>query len=76
MPKSNTATNTEIATPTLSRASRSAVRTRENCGEVGHRDEQKQGANKAEILLGMQQAHLFDLVLNRRDHDFKEALPA
>ena len=48
----------------------------ENRAEVGHRDEQKQGADKAEILLRMVQAHLLDLLLNRGDHDFQEALPA
>ena len=47
-----------------------------NRTEIGERDEQKQRAQKAEILLRMAEADVFDLFLDRGDDDFQEVLPA
>jgi hypothetical protein len=44
--------------------------------EAGRGDKQEERAQKAEILLRLTQADLFDLLLDAGDDDFQKVLPA
>ena len=44
--------------------------------ESGRCDEQEERAQKADVILRLFQAHLFDLLRNEPDDDFQKVLPA